>query len=248
MTNKASPPPYNHIDGKDDSQALETKQYPTPANINRTNFVKFFPPKGMKRVWVIDPSMKIPTTLLPPLSRGETEETRKNVELIAKGGDLDADIFILPASSVALTSSWKDISVTIHAASQTGWVNLRIHDAQSEDARDSRIPMKIHCKAPKGYVNIYLPRSFRGPLKLKASDSAAIGVIYSQAVKCHLTLLSEVDAIHQSFLGKFVPSEWDISPAWSGDELTVDTGYKVYIYFDDEDRIPTDDSGGCVCA
>lgn len=126
MTNKTSPPPYNQIDGKDDSQALETKQYPTPANINRTNFVKFFPPKGMKRVWVIDPSMKIPTTLLPPLSRGETEETRKNVELIAKGGDLDADIFILPASSVALTSSWKDISVTIHAASQTGWVNLRI--------------------------------------------------------------------------------------------------------------------------
>jgi len=122
------------------------------------------------------------------------------------------------------------------------------HDGLSETVTDVRLRMHVKCKAPKGSTYIYLPRSFRGFLYLRGSSTRPSSVIYSKAVISQLTPLSVVGGDHRSFLGRpFNVSEWGSNSEWDGDELVADAAEYISIYFDDEGKIPTGDSGGCIC-
>jgi hypothetical protein len=44
---------------------------------------------------VIDPSIKIPQSMLPPLAAGETEATRRTLSLDTTQGTIDVDLFVL---------------------------------------------------------------------------------------------------------------------------------------------------------
>lgn len=99
--------------------------------------------------------------------------------------------------------------------------------------------MHISCTNNDGEAHIYLPRSFRGPLRVKSST-----LNYTKAVKECTTSISEVNGEHCAFIGRFGASE-----SRKEDELHVKATRPVKIYFDDEGDVPSKDlDGGCVCA
>ena len=49
----------------------------------------------VKGVFVVDPTLRIPSSLLPQLEDGETEEDRKNLRLVSSHGFVDVNIFLL---------------------------------------------------------------------------------------------------------------------------------------------------------
>jgi hypothetical protein len=50
---------------------------------------------GIRGTYVIDPRIKIPQSMLPPLAAGQTEATRQNVFLHSNIGSIDVDLFVL---------------------------------------------------------------------------------------------------------------------------------------------------------
>jgi hypothetical protein len=44
---------------------------------------------------VLDPTLRIPVSFLPPLEIGETEQDRKNLKLVSSHGAVDVNIFLL---------------------------------------------------------------------------------------------------------------------------------------------------------
>ena len=50
---------------------------------------------SVKGVFVVDPTLRIPSSLLPALEDGETEDDRKNLRLVSSHGSVDVNIFLL---------------------------------------------------------------------------------------------------------------------------------------------------------
>ena len=64
--------------------------------VKPTNYLSLTRSNGsLKGTFAIDPSLYIPSSFLPPLVDGETEETRANLRLASKSGSIDADISIV---------------------------------------------------------------------------------------------------------------------------------------------------------
>ena len=83
-------------------------------------------------------------------------------------------------------------------------------------------------------MHVQLPRSFRGPIRIKTVNGSTR---FSAAMQAHLTIFSELDHVQRSFLGHFNPSQWDIGKPWEGDELSIESkNGSVNVSFDDEMR------------
>ena len=95
-----------------------------PTGIKPTNHIRVSRPIGLvKGSWLVDPSMEFPQSFLPPLVSGETEDTRRNIELVAHLGSIDADV------SIIRNKRTKDLDVPkpiVVRTASSGWVVLRI--------------------------------------------------------------------------------------------------------------------------
>lgn len=89
----SSPPPY--IPTAQDGAASPTpKRYPLPADIKPTNFIQISTPDSIRGVYVIDPGLTPPASLMSP---SPDREGRKNVHIESQDGHVDVDLFVLPS-------------------------------------------------------------------------------------------------------------------------------------------------------
>ena len=75
---------------------------------------------------IIDPSLFIPFFLRPPLSLGETEETRKNLKLGSIHGRVDADITLVENTEIPTSSSKRNSRVKMEMRSTHGGISAKI--------------------------------------------------------------------------------------------------------------------------
>lgn len=222
-------PPPSYSEGADPQPVASTStssQTPYP-NIKPSNFVYLSTTNTRIRDdWVLDPALVIPRDFLPPLSSGESESTRKNLSLRCTNGGIQADVFVLPTSAEAIAAKRLRERVLIHASSTNGRIQLNIHDS------GSRLPLSITAATSNGRLDLYLPRSFNGPLRIKLGNGR---LNYSKAVGAMLTTFSNVRGVRNSYLGPHDVSTLDRDGKWEGDELYAESSNgSINVYFDDE--------------
>jgi len=200
----------------------------TIPNLRPSNFVSLNRAnETIKGSWLIDTSLAIPSSFLPPLS---TEGIRNNLAIESKNGGVDADVYLLPTShSNANTSESK--FVFIYTQSNNGSVRTRLHDIKSVNG-ETRPAIRFSTRSSNGSIYVQLPRSFCGPIRIRTGHGTTR---FSEAVQAHLTPFSDLDHVQRSFLGHFNPSQWDIGAPWEGDELSIETkNGSVKVAYDDE--------------
>jgi hypothetical protein len=97
----------------------------------------------------------------------------------------------------------------------------------------TRLPLNIFAATTNGRVDLYLPRSFNGPLRIKLG----IGRLrYSNAVAAMITTFSDDEqGMRRSYLGTLDTSQMDRDAKWEGDEVYAQSSTSnINIYFDDE--------------
>ncbi|KAF8799573.1 hypothetical protein BYT27DRAFT_6859314 [Phlegmacium glaucopus] len=228
------PPPSYHVTGTPttiSSESAPNNRGSTFPNIKPSNFVSLSRMNGsIKGSWLIDPSLHIPSSFLPPLP--PTAGARRNLFLESKNGTIDADIFM---ASTSLSKENTTKYILIHTDSLNGSIKARLHDTRSSNG-EVRLPVRLSACCANGAILVHLPRSFRGPIRIKAMNG---NTHFSAAVREHLTPFSEMNHVQRSFLGHFNPSQWDMGTPWEGDELSVEAkNGSVKIFFDDEPEVP----------
>jgi len=177
---------------------------------------------------LIGPSLSIPTFFLP--SPTSTGAARSNLFLGSKNGAIDADIYLLPTS---YSNNNTSKVIDIQTESNNGGVKTRLHDTKSLNG-EVRLAVRLSTRSSNGSIHVKLPRSFRGPIRIKTINGSTR---FSAAMQANLTIFSELDHIQRSFLGDFNPSQWDIGTPWEGDELSIDSKNGcVDVSFDDESQ------------
>ncbi|KAF7343858.1 hypothetical protein MSAN_01967100 [Mycena sanguinolenta] len=181
---------------------------PLPDSVKPINFLSLSRGNtSIKGKYVIDPRIKIPQCMLPPLSEDETEATRKNVLLHTSNGSIDADVFVIGDV---------DFKQKVHMSVKTsnGAVVVRVHASAAP-----RPPMHIKARSSNGSVTLHIPRSFRGPVTIRTSNGS---VRFSDSISTHLTTFSEVKKTRRCFIGDY--TDWTDQPeGWIGDELDLET-------------------------
>lgn len=223
-----SPPPPPPVAGA--STAAPKKHHA----VKPSNYVSISRHNGsVKDTWVLDPALVIPSSLLPPLSADETEDTRRNMNLKASNGAIEADITIAPFSKSEDSKSPNSRRTTIHAKTSNGGVKVKVHDASTP-----RLPLYINAYASNGSVNIHLPRSFRGLLSIRTSNGSSK---FSAEASGHLTTFSDVDGTRRCFIGDYS----DMTDSWEGDEVVAEAkNGSVKIVYDDEEQEKSERKSG----
>ncbi|KAF9240453.1 hypothetical protein BU15DRAFT_74044 [Melanogaster broomeanus] len=204
------PPSYSSQPGSNAASGSEHLVTPATFKTKPTNFLALSnESNSIKGEFVIDPSLRIPPSLLPPLPDGKTEADRKNLRLHCKCASVNAEVWLLgsPRSDTVLEEQER---TTIDLSSDHGSINAQvktIHEAA---------PFLLTACAPHGSVRISLPRSFQGFLSLSTQH----GSIYlADAISQNATQLSQLDTARRYFVGDFSllgDSEW------TGDELRIE--------------------------
>ncbi|KAF9525461.1 hypothetical protein CPB83DRAFT_897057 [Crepidotus variabilis] len=253
------PPPYSAASDGSSSNSDSTT-HRLPDGVKPCNFVQISRSSPITGIWVIDPLKRVPE--VPDNLKLECTSSWK------ANSSIFADVFVLPSSgkedvpapksgNTEGSGEPKRTNIALEAA---GWIKLRLvrpldpnparvqakmyhkHDASPHARKEDRLPITVRVKSGHN-VKLYLPRSFCGPLHLKAQWR----VWYSPAVTAQLTPLSEKNGDHMAFLGSMDSTIWDGWKKWKGDFLDCDAGRAaIDVYFDDEDYIPTTDNN-CVC-
>ena len=120
-------PPPSYLDTTETITTITSKSTPgtdrlsTIPNIKPSNYVNLNRAnESIKGSWLIDPSLSIPESFLPP---PPTEGARSNVILESKNGAIDADIYLLSTShSNKNTSKF----IVIQTQSNNGSVRTRL--------------------------------------------------------------------------------------------------------------------------
>jgi len=227
-------PPPSYLDSTVTSSTIASvstlgaERLSTIPNIKPTNFINLNRAnEAIKGSWLIDPTLCFSPSFLPP---PPTNGARRNLSLESKNGAIDADIFVLPTSH-----SNKNASNVIFIVTQSnnGSVKTRLHDTKSMNG-EVRLAVNLFTRSSNGSVHVQLPRSFRGPIRIKNNNG---NTRFSAEMQAHLTIFSELDHMQRSFLGDFNPSMFDIGAPWEGDELSIESkNGSVNVSFDDESR------------
>ena len=76
---------------------------------------------------MIDPSLSIPSSVLPPLPEGVSEDARENLLLKTKDGKIEADVTIVPCSVPdSVDDKGKRKKVVLYAKTSDGKVTLKL--------------------------------------------------------------------------------------------------------------------------
>ncbi|KAF9220799.1 hypothetical protein BS17DRAFT_713527, partial [Gyrodon lividus] len=164
----------------------------------------------IKGEFVIDPSIRIPHSLLPPLTEDEDEADRKNLRLSSKFGSIKAEVWLLSSSRSECFSVEEQKRTTVDLSSDHGSIRVQMHNIQGA------APFLVTARAPHGTVGISLPRSFHGFLSLSTQHG---NVWLADTLSQNSTQLSQVDYTRRYFVGDF-SSLGDAE--WTGDELRIE--------------------------
>ena len=92
-----------------------------------TNYVSITRTQSsVRETLIIDPSIFIPPFLRPPLTSGETEETRKNLRLESTHGHVNADVTLVDNPNTEIHSSQRNRRVKMLMRSVHGGVTAKI--------------------------------------------------------------------------------------------------------------------------
>ena len=81
---------------------------------------------SLRETLIIDPSLFIPLFLRPPLTSGETEETRNNLKLESTHGHVSADVTLAENISTEIHSSQRNNRVKMLMRSTHGGITAKI--------------------------------------------------------------------------------------------------------------------------
>ncbi|KII84581.1 hypothetical protein PLICRDRAFT_126803 [Plicaturopsis crispa FD-325 SS-3] len=174
--------------------------------------------------YAVDPSMAIPPLILTPLARGESKRDFKNLQLIAKNGPIEVDIWVVGRGASESDSEKPEARATLDVLSYNGAVNIKLHTNPVTPT-----PFMLTVTSYHGGVQLHLPQSFKGPLSITSNNG---GITYSDQVRARQRF-SEVHRRHFSFVGD--SSGWTGEEEWEGDAATVQSrNGKVHVSYADE--------------
>ncbi|KAG6379892.1 hypothetical protein JVT61DRAFT_10455 [Boletus reticuloceps] len=161
--------------------------------------------------FVIDPSIRIPPSMLPPLRQDETEDDRKNLNLRSQNN---------PESAIGAD---KPRRTTIALISDHGSIRAQVHTL------DDAAPFLLTARANHGTIRLAVPRSFHGLLSLSTRHGS---ISLSDTLVENATQLSQIDNTRRYFIGDFQALGED---AWEGDlvELEATHGSLRVKYIDE---------------
>jgi len=217
--NQEPPPTYASLQPSSSVHARSLVRTTNYVSITRIH-------SSVREILIIDPSLFVPVFLRPPLTVGETEETRKNLKLESTHGHVNADVTLVENTNTEMVSSSKSNSrVKMQMRSTHGGITARIH------GQPNRVSFVLDAKSINGEMRLHIPRNFHGPIIVTYRHGS---LRFSDAISRNLTLFGEVDNTRHCFLGDF--SQWsEGGEGWVGDELFADVKHgNVKIHYDDD--------------
>ncbi|KAK0203934.1 hypothetical protein DFS33DRAFT_845584 [Desarmillaria ectypa] len=187
---------------------------------------------SIRGTFTVNPFLKIPADILPPLRRNETEVDRKNLRLEVENGGIDVDLYIV--GEPPLNTYAPIPRTTIHLGlfgakenSGTFPIAARIHTPNP-----NRPSFYLTAKALDGFVLFHLPRSYHGIIAINCSAGDLNShIALSIGMYENSTILSETGQTRSYFVGEM--GDW----LRDGDkvELTMYNG-KVFLQYEDEGK------------
>ncbi|RXW22758.1 hypothetical protein EST38_g3118 [Candolleomyces aberdarensis] len=240
-----SPPPYTPLPGGADGvqapdmpRAVPTRR-PTLPTPKASKFVSLAKPNGaIKGTWSIDPSLIVPAPFLPPLQRGETDQSRKNLYLKTNNGAITADVTLV--TGLSRSTSDARSAVSFEALTFNGSVKFSLRETSPGQAR---LPMKINIESLNGAIHVSVPRSFRG---------IVVGTTFngntkpSEEIASQIQFDTEDGRTRRFFIGDFSAEDFSSGSNWAGDEVNANTkSGSIKIRFVDEiDPTPSTSDAG----
>lgn len=184
----------------------------------------------IKGLYVIDPFLTVPRSLLPPLPSGEAEDDRKNVKFETRSGAIDVDISLLgDAEDPNVGEAKPKKRTSLDVKSEHGSMRLKISTCPSPSAAPA--PFHLNVTGRHGSINIWLPRTFQGPMTIYSRHGS---VKFSNALSERMGLCNEIDHSRRCFVGDLSLFNGE-EDNWKGDELNVKTEHAgVKVWFVDE--------------
>ncbi|KAG8864071.1 hypothetical protein FRB96_006944 [Tulasnella sp. 330] len=158
---------------------------------------------SVKGEWTIDPTIRVPPSLLASLDKGEE---RVNLRLHSQNGSVQGRVRLI---SDQPTKSF------LHASSQNGSVALKILSRYNQ-----RFRLRLHSQ--NGSVTARIPSDFEGPVTFRLRNGS---LKFSEAVQRRVAHHSQTEKSGKAFIGDWSTSGYadigDDLEAWSGDELIL---------------------------
>lgn len=216
----------------------------SPTKLNATNYACIYrknpthrrmfsrSDSSIKGTFTVNPFLKIPAEILPPLRRNETEVDRKNLRLEVENGGIDVDLYIV--GEPPLNTYAPIPRTTIHlglfgAKDNAGTFPIiaRIHTPNP-----NRPAFHVTAKALDGFVLFHIPRSYHGVIAINCSAGDLNNhIALSIGMYDGSTILSETGQTRTYFVGEM--GDW----SRDGDkiDLTMYNG-KVFLQYEDEGK------------
>ncbi|KAK0237938.1 hypothetical protein EDD85DRAFT_832385 [Armillaria nabsnona] len=220
---RAPPPPYG------------SRSQATPPPRQPGNFMTIIRDSGpIKQSFLINPTLSVPSSLLPPLTPHETEDCRNNLNIEAKWGEIDADIEVMK-------SGWLTrFRVDIRAYGDIV-IRLRLPDVVSPDDPTRPGPLCLmDVYASSGNIYLLIPRKrLEGPMNVTTRRD----VSFSPALSKDLNTFNERGKRRECFIGNFA--------TWSdgmGDVINLEAkAGKISVQYNDEPFVKPEPEG-CIIA
>ncbi|KAK0442745.1 uncharacterized protein EV420DRAFT_1070025 [Desarmillaria tabescens] len=217
------PPPYG------------SRSQITPPPRQPGNYMTIIRDSGpIKQEFLINPTLSVPSELLPPLTAHETENSRNNLNIEAKWGEIDVNIEVM--KSDWLTRCRVDIRAHGDIVIRLGLPGIVSPD---DPIRPGPLCLMDVC-ASSGSIYLLIPRKrMEGPLNITSRRD----VSFSSALTKDLTTFNERGKRRECFIGNFA--------AWSegmGDVINLEAkAGGVLVQYNDEPFVKPE-SGGCIIA
>ncbi|KAK0220229.1 hypothetical protein IW262DRAFT_1383451 [Armillaria fumosa] len=183
MPSSSPPPPYGS----------RSEDPPLPRQPG--NFMTIIRDSGpIKQSFLIDPSLSIPSELLPTLTPSELEAggTRNNLNLEAKYGEIDADIEVMK------TTKWTRIRVDVRSRSDVV-IRLRLPGTISPGDLNRPGPLcTLDICATSGNIYLLVPKK---RLVGKLISTARGDVTFSKTLMKDLSAFNEKGKRRECFIG-----------------------------------------------
>jgi len=182
----------------------------SPEGLNPTNYVTIMRKhEAIKADFVIDPSLRIPDALLPPLPSGQND--RNNLHLESYHGSIKTEVHVMPPSRPPPSDQPR--RTTLMMKTEHGAILAKLHVATG-----IRPPIHLSAINKHGSIKIYIPRSFVGLVSVTKGNGC---VKFSDNLQKKLTAFGEAKQTQKYFVGNL--AEWsNIEGEWDGDEIGVE--------------------------
>ncbi|KAH7909842.1 hypothetical protein BJ138DRAFT_181215 [Hygrophoropsis aurantiaca] len=213
-------PPAYYPQSQSGGQAILPQ---APFKSKPTNFLELTKDNGhLRGEYVIDPSLIIAPSYLPPLTPGETDGDRKNLHLYTKNGHVRADIWLIGANAPLAMGRNR---ATLNLGSHNGPIVAKLQQY------NAAVPFLLNIHAKNGHTTVFVPRSFNGLLLLSPEHGK---IAFSDGIKANSRLLGQYDGKGKYFVG-LIPGEG--ANTWCGDEVRIESanGHIRIRYIDEED-------------